>query len=150
MGPTSPSSPPPPEMAHWDPPAPPYYWLLMVKTGNLFKRVHLRMPHLASDIWWPRLETCSNSFTWAPPPAGDIWWLRVETCSNLFVWGCPELTSGGNWSNSYGWCKRVVRILLECYLVVTVFSLNEKSKHSRKWFNSLNDWFSFLVIFCIK
>ena len=38
----------------------------------------------ASDIWWPRLETCSNLFTWRPhctgPPLPLVmhWWLPTE------------------------------------------------------------------------
>ena len=57
-------------------------------------------PSPASDIWWPRLETCSNWFTWGPhctgpPTSADIWWL---------------VTAVG---------KQAVRILLQCFLVIT-------------------------------
>ena len=36
-----------------------------------------------SDIWWPRLEICSNLFTrlphcTGPPTSADIWWLAIE------------------------------------------------------------------------
>ena len=37
---------------------------------------------LASDIQLPRLETCSNLFTWGPhctvPTNTDIWWLAIK------------------------------------------------------------------------
>ena len=58
----------------------------------------------ATDIWWSSLETCSNFFTGEahlPPPTG----------TNT-LWGHR---------NTYG-CKRVVRILLECFLVLLVVS----------------------------
>ena len=39
-----------------------------------------------------------------PTPAGDIWWIRLHTCWNLFTWGPPSpvLTSGDYWS-IYSW-----------------------------------------------
>ena len=49
----------------------------------------------ASNIWWPRLETCSNLFTWGRPP-NQFWHLVAEECTVS---------------------KRAVRILLECFLV---------------------------------
>ena len=61
----------------------------------------------ASDLWWPRLEICSNVFTWAHPTS-DIWWPRLETCSNLFTWQppltlpSPVLTPCG-YCSIYGW-----------------------------------------------
>ena len=37
------------------------------------------------------------------PPTSDIWWPRLSTCSNLFTWEPrPVLTSSGYWSR-YGW-----------------------------------------------
>ena len=32
-------------------------------------------PTHAVDIWWPRLETCSDLFTMGSPTVVDIWWL---------------------------------------------------------------------------
>ena len=71
-------------------------------------------PHpSAIDIWWSRLETCSNLFPWElsivltsgdqewihvqtcsleDPHSADIWWPRLETCSNLFTWILPMFT----------------------------------------------------------
>ena len=69
----------------------------------------------ASDIWWPILETCSNVFTWGPPPShltpdGQDWrpdqtsdgqdWRPYQTCS--LEDPLPHPTSGGYWS-IYGW-----------------------------------------------
>ena len=34
-----------------------------------------------SDIWWPRLEACSNLFTWKRPTSGNIWWLLKHVLS---------------------------------------------------------------------
>ena len=52
---------------------------------------------LASDIWWSSLRT------------------PVQTCSLDDPLG---LTSGGGYWSSYGWCKGVLCILLECLLVL--------------------------------
>ena len=55
-----------------------------------------------SYIWWPRLEICSNLFTWVPlsPPGADIWWLATA-------------------ARMVG--EQAVRILFECLLVLTTF-----------------------------
>ena len=64
-------------------------------------------------------------------PDSDIWRSRLEICSNLFSWGHPPpvLTSGGHWRSIYGECKRVVRILLEYFLVF--FSVSEHFLHCK-------------------
>ena len=58
--------------------------------------------------------------TWdppAPPHATDIWWSSLDTFLNLFILGYDWATSGGgHWS--YYVCKRLLRILLECFLVL--------------------------------
>ena len=54
------------------------------------------------------------------PPVSDIWWLRLETCSNLFTWGTlPPPTCRCLWwlLKHYDQRKRAVRILLDCFLV---------------------------------
>ena len=66
-------------------------------------------PHCTKLSWFP--------WTWNPyrdPPHGtDIWRSRVETCSNLFTWDPPP--SNGTEAHTVG--KRAVRILLEYFLV---------------------------------
>ena len=57
----------------------PHGTLLLVTSGGqdwrFVQTCSLEDPH-SSDIWWWRLETCSNFFTWGPPPLiADIWWL---------------------------------------------------------------------------
>ena len=60
--------------------------------------IPLYKPPPASDIWWPRLETCLNLFTWgtplySPPPhpyhhtGTDIWWLlkHVQLINTLIL-----------------------------------------------------------------
>ena len=46
-------------------------------------------PH-ATDIWWPSLETCSNTFTWGLPTSTDIWWspkhIRLASGKNTSSW----------------------------------------------------------------
>ena len=55
---------------------------------------------LLVDIWWPSLETCSNLFTsGAPPP--------------------PPFPPPPHYCSTWGQCKWVVCILLECFLVIT-------------------------------
>ena len=54
-----------------------------------------------------------------PPSARDIWWQRLYTCSNLFTWGphCtdPPPTRAGGWLCTVGgW---IVHTLLEYFLV---------------------------------
>ena len=56
-------------------------------------------PIPTSDIWWSSLEASSNLFTSGPP--SHWWWHLVAGC----------------WS-TYGHRKRVIRILLECCLVI--------------------------------
>ena len=54
------------------------------------------------------------------PPGSDIWWPRLGTCSNLFTWRPPAplvLTSGNYWI-IYRRQTRAVSILLECFLVI--------------------------------
>ena len=46
-------------------------------------------------------------------------WRSVQTCS---LEDPSKLTSGGYWRSTYGWCKRAVRILLECCLVTIIMS----------------------------
>ena len=36
---------------------------------------------LASDIWWPSLETCSYLFSSGPHTSADIWWLLKQVWS---------------------------------------------------------------------
>ena len=48
------------------------------------------------------------------PPASDIWWPRLETCSNLFTWGTPILVLISGAIEAYS--KRSARTLLECFL----------------------------------
>ena len=43
-------------------------------------------PPTSAEVHWPRMETCSNLFTWGPPPSTDIWWLL----KHIYIW----LTSG--------------------------------------------------------
>ena len=50
-----------------------------------------------SDIWWPRLKTCSNLFTWGPPTTVN--WHLVATEEARTV------------------ASRAARILVECFLV---------------------------------
>ena len=45
-------------------PSPSTHWL-----HTLYMRPRRPPVPSASDIWWPSLETCSNLFTSAPPPA---------------------------------------------------------------------------------
>ena len=52
--------------------------------------------------------------------AFDIWWPSLETCSNLFTWGAPfshRETSCGGYRSMYGQYKRVVYIL-KCFLLI--------------------------------
>ena len=50
----------------------------------------------------------------APPPASDIWWPRLETCSNLFTsfYQYSQLVTGRD--------KQAVRILLGCFAVLNM------------------------------
>ena len=77
----------------------------------------------ANDIWWQRLATYSNLFTWGPPSC-DIFWPRPETCLNLFTWGpsvwCWHLVATvahtmGEWA---------VHIILGCFLDVSNFEFS--------------------------
>ena len=52
---------------------------------------------------------CTETFS-----ARDIWWPSLETCSNLFTSGAPPPHC-----STWGQSKWVVRILLECFLVIT-------------------------------
>ena len=45
----------------------PMWSLRMIHWTSLYRDPPVQGP-LASYIWWPRLETCSNLFTWGPPP----------------------------------------------------------------------------------
>ena len=46
--------------------------------------------------FWPPLYRVHS-------PAGDIWWTRLETCSNLFTWGptSPRVLKSGDYWNMY-------------------------------------------------
>ena len=70
-------------------------------------------PHLtgtpASDIWYPRLVTCSNFFSWGPQPgtSADIWWLlkyvwlareQFASYRNAFLLLFERLLSGAKFS----------------------------------------------------
>ena len=61
------------------------------------------------------------------PPASDIWWSRLDICSNLCTWR-PHCTSPQPVMASSGWLRtvgeRAVRILLECFLVYILFRLS--------------------------
>ena len=59
------------------------------------------LPHCAGD---PQL-----------PPGSDIWWSRLATCSNRFTWGLFP------WHLVAVVRKREVRILLECFLVFSMY-----------------------------
>ena len=56
--------------------------------------------------WWipphyevPLRHGTLGSLRPGSPPATDIWWSRLETCSNVFTWWTPppELASCGKW-----------------------------------------------------
>ena len=72
----------------------------MAKIGDTFKLDCLRTPTHASDIWWLRLETCSNLFTWE---------LSSNQCWHLVA---TETHTVG---------KRSVHILLECFSCLDCF-----------------------------
>ena len=91
----------PSPMMHWTSPCrepltpaspPPRTWNLTAQSSPGFHGLGTRTgtPH-GTDIWWSRVETCSNLFTWDPPP------------------------SNGTEAHTVG--KRAVRILLEYFLV---------------------------------
>ena len=49
---------------------------------------------------------CTESQLLVPlsgPLASDIWWPRLEACSNLFTWGPPPVLTFGGWSTYGGW-----------------------------------------------
>ena len=75
-------------------------------TWGLFKLVHWTPPPLA-----PAPDMRPEHPT---PSASDIWWPSLETRS---LDSSLQLTSSDNWSNGYSWHKRVVRILLECFII---------------------------------
>ena len=77
-------------------------------------------------------------------PASDIWWPRLETCSNLFTWGLPHQCwhlMAGYWRGAGGmhhtgmfscfpFVRRVLnfkRTVLDTYLVV--FSLQQNNSY---------------------
>ena len=45
----------------------------------------------ASEIWWPSLETCSNLFTWGPPP---FWYWHLLATEEAHFEYAPQLGSG--------------------------------------------------------
>ena len=45
----------------------------------------------------------------------DIWWLRLETCSNLFTWGPPG--TGGYWSTYCEWLSMHYTGMLSCICI---------------------------------
>ena len=80
---------------------------------------------LYSDPPWP--QPLSTWDLTVRAPAGDIWWPRLKTCSNLFTWGPPPTTTGTwYWERTYGQCKWLVRILLECFLGLHIFNGTSK------------------------
>ena len=93
-------------------PLPIMHWTSLYRVLPPCRGTHLCTgPTLASDIWWPRLDTCSNSFTWGFPMV---------------------LTSGGGYCRSiYSHCKQAVSILLECFLVFFVFFIS--TNNGIKW-----------------
>ena len=93
-------------------PLPIMHWTSLYRVLPPCRGTHLCTgPTLASDIWWPRLDTCSNSFTWGSPMV---------------------LTSGGGYCRSiYSHCKQAVSILLECFLVFFVFFIS--TSNGIKW-----------------
>ena len=69
------------------------------------------------------------------PPSSDIWWSRLETCSNLFTWRPqpPVLTSGDYWT-TYGWLKQALLILLESCPVLFYSWWREVRKQNNQCF----------------
>ena len=63
--------------------------------------------------WTSDLET--------PFPASDSWWWSLETCSNLFIWRASPAQHlvVATETEAHMISKRVVCILLECFLVKT-------------------------------
>ena len=61
--------------------------------------------HPVSDIWWPLLKTCSNLFTWRP---------SISTYWHLVAIKARSVD------------KQVVRILLKCFLVASIFFSSQK------------------------
>ena len=95
-----------------------------LREGNIFTRVCLSVPR--GSLYWTSWDPSPSFRTWdfMEPPASDIWWSKLEICSNLFNWGAPptqKLKYGGYWSSTYAvgysQCQRAVRILLECTVV---------------------------------
>ena len=82
---------------------------------------HARTP--GSDIWWPKMETCSNLFS-GGPQGGSLYDVTsyLAACSHVPSGGglcLGEVLSKGSLSRG-GLCQgeeRVLRILLECFLV---------------------------------
>ena len=61
-----------------------------------------------------------DSYFSASPVLGDNWWPRMQTCSNLFTWGshlCWHMVA----TVAHTVDKWALRILLECFLALSVF-----------------------------
>ena len=97
-----------------------YRSLKKLHEGKAFSHVYLSIQGWGCCMWpSPMMDLTS---LYKAPPASDIWWPRLETCSNLFTWKHPPppallLTSGGYCSSLGTVSNRVVCILLECLLV---------------------------------
>ena len=59
------------------------------------------------------------------PPARDIWWPRLDTCSSLFTWGSHCTAPPLSFHLVASW--RPVRILLECFFVLTRYYCPQRS-----------------------
>ena len=59
-----------------------------------------------------------------PPPASGIWWPRLETCSNLFTWGHPHpVLTSGVWLLKYiRWASGMYASHWNDFLLVTLFT----------------------------
>ena len=78
-------------------PSPMMYWTSLYIDPNPLTPA-LSLGHETSLYTDPSGPT---PWTWGitlqAPPASDIWWQRLDTCSNMFTWGLPRpvLTSSG-------------------------------------------------------
>ena len=89
----------------------------MAKIGDTFKPDCLSTPTHASDIWWLRLETCSNS-PLPPPP--------------------PVLTSGSYW-NTYGW-QAFWLSCLDCFFHISLIFITFNWPLLFTWKFWYNQW----------
>ena len=121
------SGPPPPRRQTWDHPPPAIRHGTPSATSGgqhwgLLKTCSVEDPRC--DIWWPTswrpVQTCSVE----DPQERHLVANELETCSNLFTWDPPPKQHLVVATKACTVCKRAVRIILSCFniFVEDIFS----------------------------